>query len=166
MAKSNLGTLHKVLEKQAGGMYFIQLSPKEVEPFLKNGNKRVICWINEQEAVHVALLPVQQGQFYWIRLGAAWCKKLKLRTGSTLTIRLKSDDTPHQFDVPEEWTEVMATDPEAEAVFQSLTPGNQRSLLYLVLKMRSTDKRIEKSLMIAEKLKWGITSPREMVKKN
>ncbi|HMP87120.1 MAG TPA: YdeI/OmpD-associated family protein, partial [Lacibacter sp.] len=57
---------------------------------------------------------------------------------------------------------VLESDPEAEALFRKLTPGNQRGLLYLVTRLRSSEKRIERSLHIAEKMKAGITSPRAM----
>jgi len=49
--------------------------------------------------------------------------------------------------------------------FHSLTPGNQRGIIDLVSKVKSIDKKIEWSLKIPSKLKIGITSPKQIVKK-
>jgi uncharacterized protein YdeI (YjbR/CyaY-like superfamily) len=60
--------------------------------------------------------------------------------------------------------EVLASDPEADRVFHSLTEGNQRGLMYLVTQVKSSDKRIDRALKIADKIKQGITSPRVILK--
>jgi uncharacterized protein YdeI (YjbR/CyaY-like superfamily) len=61
-------------------------------------------------------------------------------------------------------SEVLDTDPKANEVFHSLTEGNQRGLMYLVTQVKSSEKRIERALKIAEKIKAGITSPRNILK--
>ena len=76
------------------------------------------------------------------------------------------DESPFQFDMPEEFQAVLDTDPAASAVFERLTPGNQRSLIYLVQALKSVDKRIERSLLVASKLRAGIHSAREILRKS
>jgi uncharacterized protein YdeI (YjbR/CyaY-like superfamily) len=66
--------------------------------------------------------------------------------------------------MPEELSEVLATDPEASRIFHALTEGNQRGLIFLVTQVKSTDKRIERSLRIADQVKHGVTSPRLILK--
>ena len=75
------------------------------------------------------------------------------------------DDTELQFSVPEEFAEVLATDPAAEKIFNTLTPGNKRGLIALVNMVKSSDKKIERSLLIAEKLKKGVSSPAKVMQK-
>ena len=41
---------------------------------------------------------------------------------------------------PEELKEVLDTDPEADSIFNGLTEGNHRSLIYLVTQVKSSDK--------------------------
>jgi uncharacterized protein YdeI (YjbR/CyaY-like superfamily) len=67
--------------------------------------------------------------------------------------------------MPEELSEVLCQDPDADAVFQNLTDGNKRGIIYLVTLLKTSDKRIERALIIAEKLKLGVTSPRLILKK-
>ena len=57
---------------------------------------------------------------------------------------------------------MLKTDKKANSTFENLTDGNKRGIIYLVSKVKSVEKRIEKSLRIAEYLKTGITSPRQM----
>jgi uncharacterized protein YdeI (YjbR/CyaY-like superfamily) len=50
------------------------------------------------------------------------------------------------------------------SVFEDLTDGNKRGLIYVVSSVKSSDKRIERALKIVEKLKIGVTSPRLILK--
>ena len=55
--------------------------------------------------------------------------------------------------VPEEFELVIFGDEEAAYYFESLTPGKQRSLIYLVGKIKSSDIKINRAMAIAEHLK-------------
>jgi uncharacterized protein YdeI (YjbR/CyaY-like superfamily) len=81
-----------------------------------------------------------------------------------ITLSFKEDDSEFQFEMPEEFLEVLYQDPDADAVFQGLTDGNKRGLIYVITLVKSSEKRIERSLKVAEKLKIGVTSPRLVLK--
>ena len=66
--------------------------------------------------------------------------------------------------MPEELSGVLSLDTAPADKFQSLTPGTQRGLIYLVTQVTSSDKRIEGALTIADRLKHGITSPKTLFK--
>jgi hypothetical protein len=150
------------LEKFDSGMHFIMLDEKTVKVLSKNGNKRVICTINGTVNFHSALMPKKEGG-YFINIGSATCKKLKIKEGSLVKASFEIDATEYQFSIPEELKEVLDSDDEAYKLFHNLTEGNQRSLMYLVQQVKSVDKRIERSLKIAEQIKAGITSPRKIL---
>jgi Bacteriocin-protection, YdeI or OmpD-Associated/Domain of unknown function (DUF1905) len=149
------------LEKFSSGMHYIMLDAKTVKAITKNGNKRAICLLNGLESIHCAIMPKKEGGHY-INIGAAVCKKLKIKVGAIVTAKFTIDQSTYQFEMPEEFAEVLAADPEANQVFHALTEGNQRGLIYLVSKLKSIDKRIDKALAIAEKIKRGIISPRNI----
>ena len=65
--------------------------------------------------------------------------------------------------MPEELSAVLSLDTAAAQKFKSLTPGNQRGLIYLVTQVKTSDKRIERALTIADRLKHGITSPKTIL---
>jgi len=88
-----------------------------------------------------------------------------LAVGNVIDVEFTEDKTKYQFEEPIEFMEVLRTDPDAKNIFDKLTKGNQRGLIYLITQVKSTEKRIERSLKIADKLKQGITSPRLILKK-
>lgn len=151
------------LEKLSNGMHYILLDKKSITALTKNGNKRVICKLNNHIEIHSALLPKKEGG-YFITIGLSTCKKLKIKEGSLVTASFQIDKSDYQFEMPDEFKEVLNTDSKANKIFHALTPGNQRGIIYLVGLVKSSDKRIERSLKIAEKLKVGVTSPPLLLK--
>jgi hypothetical protein len=150
--------------KFASGMHYFMLDNKTVARVTKGGNKRAICKLNNKVEFHCAIMPKKEGR-HFVNVGLAICKKLGLKEGSTVSATFSIDQTDYQFAMPDELKEVLDTDGKAKKLFHSLTEGNQRGLIYLVTQVKSVDKRIERALKIAERLKNGVTSPRSMLKK-
>lgn len=146
-------------------MHYIELDAKTVKQLTAGGNKRVICALNKTILLHAAIMRSKEGM-HFIMVAAKYLKQLKIKAGSTVTAAFEIDASELQFNVPEEFTEVFITDPEAEKIFNTLTDGNRRGLIALVNMVKSTDKKIERALKIAEKLKQGITSPQQVMKRN
>jgi Bacteriocin-protection, YdeI or OmpD-Associated/Domain of unknown function (DUF1905) len=152
-----------ILEKFDSGMHYIMLDKKSIATLTKGNNKRAICKLNNEVEFHCALMPKKEGG-YFINVGQTICKKLKIKEGSKVSATFTIDKTEYQFEMPEELKEVLDTDFEADNIFHSLTEGNQRGLIYLVSQVKSSEKKIERALKIAEKIKSGITSPRVILK--
>ena len=147
--------------QKAQGYGHIAILPDElVKSF--HGEKRIIVTVKGHQ-LHLAVNRLHELGYY-IYMGKDTLKKLDLELGMSFEAEFRSDDTPYQCEMPEELQEVLLTDPEADRIFHSLTPGNQRSLIFMVSKVKSTDKRIEKSLKMVEGLKRGLTSPRDVLK--
>lgn len=151
------------LQKQGGSMHFIVLDVATVTKLTRNGNKRAICTLNGTERFHCAIMPGKQGSHY-VNVGQRICRKLGVKEGDVVTATFEVDTSEHQFEMPEELAEVLDSDPEAKSIFDGLTPGNRRSLIYLVGLVKSADKKIERALKIATQIKSGITSPRTILK--
>jgi uncharacterized protein YdeI (YjbR/CyaY-like superfamily) len=62
------------------------------------------------------------------------------------------DDSKYGMPMPDEFQEVLYQEPDASKYFHELTAGKQRSLLYIVGKVKNTESRIKKSLAIADHL--------------
>lgn len=144
-------------------MHYIILDQETLDQFAKSANNRVLCKINNQIEFHCAIISKKEGGGF-IYIGSKIRKELKINAGSKVTAVFKADNSKYQFEMPEELEEVLKTDLDAHTKFHSLTAGNQRSLIYLVMQVKSSEKRIERALKIAEKIKNGITSPREIFK--
>ncbi len=154
----------KAIIEESNGMTFIGIGTSMAEKFVKKGVKRCICTRNGKSNLHVALQSRKE-EGYFIYISKRVLKELSLKKGMTVQMELKEDESQFQFEEAEEWNEVLATDPIAKDIFDQLTPGNQRSILYLITRVKSSEKRIERSLHIAEQLKRGIHSAAKLMKK-
>jgi hypothetical protein len=156
--------MQAILEKFSNGVQYVIIEEAYIMELQAGGNKRAICILNHIETFHCALMQKNDGYFY-ITIGSKICKKLKLHVGDTVSFTLAKDESEHQFEMPQEFEEVLNTDATAKEVFEQLTPGKQRSLLYLVSLPKSSDKKIERALLIAEKIKKGVTLPQLILKR-
>jgi hypothetical protein len=147
-----------------GNAHCIPVSAAIGQAFIQQGHRRVFCTIDGLPPTHAALLTRKALGDYYIYVGKALLKTLQPFHNKAFSITLAADDSPYQFDMPEELAEVLATDPEAHQCFHALTPGRQRGLMHLVSMVKSVDKKIERALRIAEKIKAGITSPAAVLK--
>ena len=132
--------------------HVIMVDPKVVEDFNFSGDKRVVCILNEKMEFQCAIMPHGNGEWF-INLNAQVRKKLGLRLGEPIGVSLKKDDSEYGLPMPEEFAEVLAQDQKASDFFDALTPGKKRNLLYIAGKVKNPDKRIHKSLVIANHLK-------------
>lgn len=154
----------KAVIDQSDGMYFIAIEASIAKKFIQKGIKRCICILNGKSSLHVAIRSRKE-EGYFIYISKRVLKELNLKKGMTVQMELKEDTSNFQFEEAEEWNEVLETDPTAKEIFYQLTPGNQRSILYLITRVKSSEKRIERSLHIAEQLKRGIHSAAKIMKK-
>lgn len=159
-----MATKTRAVIDQSGGMHFINISASMADKFIKKRIKRCIATLNGTSNLHVALQSRKEGG-YFIYISKRVLKELNLKKGMTVQLELKEDQSTFKFEEAEEWNEVLATDNKAKTIFHQLTPGNQRSILYLITRVKSSDKRIERALHIAEQLKRGIHSAAQLMKK-
>lgn len=151
------------LEKFSSGMHYLMVDNYIVDSFKNSGSKRALCKLNNQVEFHCAFMPKKEGG-YFINIGTTICKKLKIKEGSIVSAAFMADNSEYQFEMPEELKEVLDLDSDANKIFQKLTDGNQRGLIYLVTQVKSSEKKIERALKIADRIKKGVTSPRTILK--
>lgn len=148
-----------VVEEVFNGMFGLVLDSK----ILEKTSKRVILKLNKEIHLHVAIQKRKDPNPF-IYLNKRLIKDLNLKAGSIVTITIEEDGSQYEFEESKEFNEVLKGDAEANKKFKSLTDGNKRSLIFLVNKLKSTDKRIEQALHICHCLRAGITSAQQIVK--
>lgn len=116
--------------------------------FIQGKDRRVICTINDEVTLHSALMPNKDTWF--IMLNKQIQKKLQTPLNSKINVSLIKDESEYGMPMPEEFREVLDQDPAADKYFHALTAGKQRSLIYIVSKVKNTESRIRKSLAIAD----------------
>lgn len=120
--------------------------------FLDQGNARVVCTLNDTLSFQCALMPKGEG-VYFININKKIRDELKLKLGMQVQASLVRDDSTYGLPMPEELRELLELDEEGDRLFHALTPGKQRNLLYIAGQPKTSDKRIERALVLVEHLK-------------
>ena len=93
------------IEKFDSGMHYAMVDKEIVNSFLTKGTKRALCSI-ENTTFHCAFMPKKEGG-YFINIGAKICNQLNLQLGDVIIADFKEDLTAYQFEMPEEFIEVL-----------------------------------------------------------
>jgi hypothetical protein len=93
-----------------------------------------------------------KGGFKYFAVGNPLRKACKIRQGEEIEVSFYLVDI-NVVDLPEELIEVLAQDEEGNKIWQSYTPGLQRSLAYYVNSVKNTDSRIKRALELIHKAK-------------
>jgi len=146
-----------------GNWHFLPVPDEEAQAFRDAGHKRVLCSLNEEDPFHCALAR-QKGRGYYIMLSKRRLKEHDLKRGDEVAVKLTEDQSEYQAPMPEALDEVLKSDYEGYQVFQSLTPGKQRSIIHMIRRIKSVDLQIERALTIIENLKLGIRNNKDLTK--
>ena len=134
------------------GWVFLVIEPKVANKFPTDGkSRRVVCRINDGEPFQCAILP--WGEIFYIIVNKKRRDAIGIEAGDTVDVELTEDDSKYGLPMPEEFREVLDQDPEGDKLFHSLTPGKQRSILYLLGNIKNIDNRINQALIIVEHIK-------------
>ena len=136
----------------SSGWHFVDVPGKIGKKFeKKDGSRRVVCTINGAEKFQCALLP-SDGDFV-IVVNKVKRERLKIVAGDKINIELEADGSKYGLPMPPELKEVLRQDREADKLFHALTAGKQRSVLYLIGKIKDIDRRIHAALVFVEHIK-------------
>jgi hypothetical protein len=121
--------------------------PKElVGNFVVGDNRRIRCTIENTLTIQCSLMP--HGDHYFILVNQKIRDQLQLREGSKVELFIEKDTSTYGIDLPEEFEACLDQDESGKAYFHQLTPGKQRSLIYLITTVKNSNSRIRKSLAI------------------
>ncbi len=114
-------------------------------------DKRVIINIDGHADMHAGMMPKKD--YFFILLNKQNCTQFGIDIGDQFTVDIRPDDSKYGMMMPRELEEYLLQDEILSHYFEMLTPGKKRSLIHIIAKLKSTDKRIEKSHIIAQHLK-------------
>ncbi len=125
--------------------------PTEIaEQFIEEDNRRVICTLMGDYKMNSALMASKE--YWFILLNKGIRNKYGLNTGDAVKVHLEKDHSEYGMEMPEEMMVVMDQDEIGTQYFKALTMGKQRSLLYIINKVKNPDSRINKALAIMDHL--------------
>ncbi|PQJ78568.1 YdeI/OmpD-associated family protein [Polaribacter porphyrae] len=142
--------------------------PAEIfQPFADQKMNRVKVEISHQQKnidFYAAIKRDKNSGDFKMMFSKAKQKELNLDLGDEFTIQLFEDTSKYGVDMPEELEAVLMSDYDAYQIFESLTKGKQRSIIYGVLRFKNSQQKIDKSLIMCENLKRGNHEPIKMFK--
>jgi hypothetical protein len=131
--------------------YHIPVPDPIVEEMMDEKHRRVLIWLNDAGPYHMALMKARN--CWYILINQELRTKLKLDLETKIQVKISRDWSEFGHDVPEEFQVLLDQDEEGNGYFRKLTPGKQRSLIYLVTKVKNPESRMRKSLAILHHLK-------------
>lgn len=129
------------------------------------GHKRVLLKASSDTntlETHIALRKMKG--VYWVLFGKQHHKTLKIEPLDIFSIQLIEDTTKYGVVTPEAFDAVYDSDPDGASIFESLTDGKKRGLIYQVKRYKSEQTQVDKMLILFENLKRGIRDPRQLFK--
>ncbi len=152
-------------EARVQGMHSIHIPDAIADPFIAKGHSRVLveAAFNEKKISFYAALRKYQG-VYSMMFSKNKQTELGLLPNDYFSVILNEDTSKYGVEVPEEFEAVMMSDPDAFEIFEAFTKGKQRGIIYMILRFKSSQKKIDKLLILCENLKRGIRDNRELLK--
>lgn len=140
----------------------IVLPKHQIECFLESKIKRVIVKVSldDRSISFPAALRTYKSGITKVYFSKSKQKELQAFMNDYIRIQIFEDKSTYGFEMPEELETVLSTDPIAKKLFDELTIGKRRSLVYSILKIKDSDLRIKKSLRFCKNIKLGITDQR------
>lgn len=138
-------------------LYYVEIPYAVLEQTKLDSDKtiyaqRFLIQLNDSEIWQAGAVSLGNQRGY-ISVKSALLKKLNLALGSKVRVQLQRDLSEFGMEVSPELAEVLHSDPEAHMRFQQLPAGKQRYIIYYVNQVKSSDKRIERSLLLLGNLK-------------
>jgi hypothetical protein len=119
--------------------------------FIEGENKRILCQLNDLPPYPAALM---KSKAYWfVLINKSLRERLIIGEGEKLTVQIEKDHSEYGHEMAEELQVLLDQDELGNQLFHALTKGKQRSLVYLVTKVKNSNSRLNKSLAIIEHLK-------------
>ncbi|GGG47905.1 hypothetical protein GCM10011414_17040 [Croceivirga lutea] len=154
-----------VFEVSLQGSHTIVLPENIINPFLEKGQKRVVVkaiYENKELTFHAAITKYHGN--YIMMFSKAKQKELGVFLNDYFQLQFFEDTSKYGVEVPEEFEAVLMSDYEAYQIFEELTKGKQRSIIYAISRHKNAQTRIDKTIIVCENLKRGIRDNKDLFK--
>jgi hypothetical protein len=127
--------------------WYFPVANDVADEMIDGADRRVVVTVNEKERYHCAIHGDGAGGFR-IMLNQQRCKKLKLSRGEPIQVEVLKDRSEYGMEMSEELREVLDQMPPADKLFHEMTKGRQRTLIYWVQNVKSSDIKIRRALVM------------------
>ncbi len=131
------------LEKRKGGYFFLKIEAEVINQFPNKRHTRFLCTLDGSLTYQCGLNHLGDGNFFII-LSTKNLSAIGKNLGDTVEFELKEDPNPLGVDVPEILEIVLEQDTELKSVWEKLTLGKKRSVIFNVIKIKDLDTQVQK----------------------
>lgn len=142
----------KQLEKRKGGYFYLTLDADTVHQMEHQKATRIICTIDNKVSFRCGLNHLGDGNFFII-VASKHLEKLGKNLGDTVEFRIDIDPDQLGVEMPDVLGIFLAQDLDSKAVFEQLTNGKKRSLIYSINKIRDIDTQVQRIIDFLQKEK-------------
>ena len=133
------------LDKRRGGYYYITIPAEVVNSFENKRNTRFICSIDDKLTFSCGLNHLGDGNFFII-LGTKNLVSIDKKLGDSITFEISEDPNPLGVEIPEVLEALLEQDEELKKIFEGLTMGKKRSVIYSISRIKDIDKQIQNAI--------------------
>jgi hypothetical protein len=131
--------------------YHIPVPDAIAAQMMDESHRRVLIWIKDSGPYHMALMKAKE--CWYVLVNQELRKKLDLDEEKSFSVKIDRDHSEFGHDIPDEFQILLDQDEEGNNFFRALTPGKQRSLIFIVTTVKNSESRMRKSLAIIHHLK-------------
>lgn len=131
--------------------YHIPVPEAIAAQMMDESHRRVLIWIKDSGPYHMALMKAKE--CWYVLVNQELRKKLDLDEEKSFSVKIDRDHSEFGHDIPDEFQILLDQDEEGNNFFRALTPGKQRSLIFIVTTVKNSESRMRKSLAIIHHLK-------------
>lgn len=132
--------------------YTCLVVPGKVVKEIGGFSTRLLCSVNKNELFHCGLVRLGNGNG-GIILNKKRRTDWEIDLEDTIEVTLMPDSSKYGVEMPEELEALLELDKEAASRFETITPGQQRYIINYVNGVKSSQKRIDRAIMLIENLK-------------
>lgn len=127
--------------------------------------KRVVAFLNVdgKELTLYAGVIKRKGLRY-LMFSKANRKMLDIKENDTIHVMMTEDTSKYQAPMTEELEAVLFSDHDAYEIFESMLPGKQRNIIFMIYRVQDSQKRVNVALNAMENLKAGNLKPMKFEK--
>ena len=139
---------------------------QHIDKFIKANQKRVkvTATFNQKSITFYAALKKEKSGMYRIYFSKAKQKELDIFMNDYFQLQIFEDTSKYGVEMSEELEAVLLSDYDAFQLFEGLTPGKKRSIIYAISRYKSPQTRVDKALILTQNLKKGIKDPKLWLK--
>ena len=138
------------LDARQGGYCYLEIPASLINSLEKGRKSRFICTLNDSVKFQCGLSHLGNGNFFII-LSKDRRKQANIEIGDRVSFHLCIDPNPLGVAIPEMLEVLLSQDNGLNAMWNELTDGKKRSVIYAVNRIKNVDLQVRRSIELIQK---------------